>query len=296
MNLIFCALISLCPFAVSSAGPGMADHPLSPEKPGLLIVAHGSPSLSWTAPIEALIGEVKKRNTVDRRFISIRLSFLEFSKPSVAEGIAALEADGCSRIVVVPLFVAPSAHSHMELPVVLGLTVSPETARSLRKEGIELARPGVPVVLTHTMSEGPLFEEYVRDAAKKLSFDPGRDTIVLLAHGTDDMPLFIERAFQHLGATLAETSGVRDVSWAYCDHGPLFAENGVPAIREAAIGYQRVLVIGMYLSLPASTFDRRADGEDPFPGLDVLFSPESLVRHPALPRWVLDTASEAVIR
>jgi sirohydrochlorin cobaltochelatase len=82
---------------------------------GLLLFAHGARDPRWAAPFEAVAAQVRAR----RPGVPVRLAFLEFMTPTLPEAGAALAAQGCTRIAVLPLFLGAGGHVRKDLPALL---------------------------------------------------------------------------------------------------------------------------------------------------------------------------------
>jgi len=82
---------------------------------GLLLFAHGARDPRWAAPFEAVAAQLRAR----RPGLAVRLAFLEFMAPTLPEAGAALAAEGCTRIEVLPLFLGAGGHVRKDLPLLL---------------------------------------------------------------------------------------------------------------------------------------------------------------------------------
>jgi sirohydrochlorin cobaltochelatase len=82
---------------------------------GLILFAHGARDPRWSAPFEAVAAQVRAQ----RPGLSVRLAFLEFMSPSLPEAAAALHAQGCRRLCVLPMFLGVGGHVRKDLPALL---------------------------------------------------------------------------------------------------------------------------------------------------------------------------------
>ena len=82
---------------------------------GLILFAHGARDARWAAPFEA----VAQRVRAQRPGVAVRLAFLEFMTPDLAQAGAELAALGCTRVAVVPLFLGAGGHVRKDLPLLL---------------------------------------------------------------------------------------------------------------------------------------------------------------------------------
>jgi sirohydrochlorin cobaltochelatase len=84
-------------------------------KAGLILFAHGARDPRWALPFEAVAERVRQA----RDGIAVRLAFLEFLAPSLAEASAALVSEGCLRVEVLPMFLGAGGHVRKDLPLLL---------------------------------------------------------------------------------------------------------------------------------------------------------------------------------
>ena len=82
---------------------------------GLLLFAHGARDPQWAMPFQAVA-----RRCADQRGSSrVALAFLEFMAPDLVAGGAALVAQGCTAVDVVPLFLGAGGHVRKDIPVLM---------------------------------------------------------------------------------------------------------------------------------------------------------------------------------
>jgi len=278
----------------ATQSPALAD-------PGLLLIAHGSRSAEWNKPVLDFGGQVAEEVKKTGRFKAVRTAMLEAAKPDIPTAVAELEAEGCDRIIAVPLFVAPSAHTHFDVPAVLGIYTSPRTSRVLVQEGAQAARPKVAITVTQTMSEGQVLPKYALDQVRKLSKSPKEEALVILAHGDPEHQLLADRLMRQVTTYCCGEAGIGYGDWAFIGMGQEYLSHGVPAIRTALEHKKRVLVVGLYVASSAAKIHRRVvamqqPGKefDPFRGKEVIFSDEAIIGHPDSLRWVLDAAQGGI--
>ena len=298
------------------------------QKPGLLILNHGSPAPSWNKALTELTEKVAALNAEKKTFHAVATAMLEFSPMDAAAGIEALESAGCDKIIVVPIFVGPNSHSLFDVPAVLGLYSSPATRKALAEENIRSAAPRVPVTVTQTMSEGDLLDWYVAREVLTLSQNPKEEAVLLIAHGSEDHGAIIDKIMSRLLVRACGSSGITAGQVAYCKVGQTYQQNVIPAICELSEQKKRVLIIGVYLATSAKTLHERAAARtDTSPtqsaanphvhdhahdhahehehhhhghdftcleGMDVRFSEKGVIDHPKTPEWILQTGSDAL--
>ena len=279
----------------------MSDLQPANAQTGVVIVAHGSRSPRWNQAVEDVVNRLRERLVNEPGIGGIRLGYLEMAKPSIAEAVSDLVAQGCRRIVAVPMFVAASGHVQYDVPTVLGVLHDPKVARALREEGITLVRPEVPITLTSPLSEGRSLEEYALSEVKRLSQQPQRETLLLLLHGDEDFQPKLDALARRLIGFVQENVGLSAGEWCYIAVGQGYGSQAVPKMEQAIARGQRVLVVALFVASSAQQFHERwvqeeAGGHDPFQGRHVVFSDQALTQHPALLEDLIHLVRGAIAR
>ena len=79
---------------------------------GVLLIAHGARDPRWAQPFE----DVAARIRAARPGVRVRLAYLELMEPDIDSAGAALAADGCTAVEVLPLFLGAGGHVRKDLP------------------------------------------------------------------------------------------------------------------------------------------------------------------------------------
>ena len=82
---------------------------------GILLFAHGARDPRWALPFEAVAARVREQAPDTE----VRLSFLEFMTPNLADAGTELAQAGCTGVAIVPLFLGSGGHVRKDLPVLL---------------------------------------------------------------------------------------------------------------------------------------------------------------------------------
>jgi sirohydrochlorin cobaltochelatase len=101
----------------------------------LVLFAHGARDPRWAEPFEAVAARVRAAAPG----VPVVLAFLELMQPSLAEAVAALVAEGATRVDVVPLFLGTGGHLRQDLPPLV--------------EALRAAHPGVAIGLHAAIGE-----------------------------------------------------------------------------------------------------------------------------------------------
>ncbi|MHB8501088.1 MAG: sirohydrochlorin chelatase [Candidatus Acidiferrales bacterium] len=113
----------------------------------LVIFAHGSADSRWRLPFEELTASLTGRHGADK----VRLAYMEFVRPSLADVVREAALDGKSHLRVLPLFLAAGAHVAEDIPQQIA-----HAQRSFPQVTIELLQP---------IGEHPRVKELFREIA-----------------------------------------------------------------------------------------------------------------------------------
>lgn len=100
-----------------------------------IFFCHGSRDEAWRAPFDQLVEDYRQRHPSH----PVRLAFLEMMSPTLEQVIGELAAAGANDIDIVPLFLAPGAHTGRDLPAIIA------TVKKLR--------PGLRISVSPTVLE-----------------------------------------------------------------------------------------------------------------------------------------------
>lgn len=84
---------------------------------GLLLVAHGSRRAASNEETAQLCERVA--GAANERFDAVAYAFLELAEPDAANATYELVTQGCTEIVLVPIFLAAGSHVTQDLPDVM---------------------------------------------------------------------------------------------------------------------------------------------------------------------------------
>ncbi|MET8855018.1 sirohydrochlorin chelatase [Streptomyces sp. NPDC004579] len=235
-----------------------------PERPVLVVIAHGSRDPRHAATVHALVRRVRAQ----RPGLRVETAFLDFNLPSVQGVLSSLAAEGIRDVVALPLLLTRAFHAKSDIPAVLRQAPS-----RLRIRQAEVLGPSP--LLTAAL-ERRLYETGLTPA------DRSRTGVVLASAGSTDPEAIaviaeIAREWRHTG---------------WCAVRPAFASASLPrtedAVRELrALGCERVAV-APYVLAPGFLPDRIARGAA---GADVLA--DVLGPAPEVARVLLERYDEA---
>lgn len=82
---------------------------------GIILFAHGARDPEWANPLRRVQAAIRQCAAG----MAVELAFLEFMAPNLHDCAAALVADGATKIVVMPMFIAQGGHLKREVPEML---------------------------------------------------------------------------------------------------------------------------------------------------------------------------------
>jgi sirohydrochlorin cobaltochelatase len=111
----------------------------------IILFAHGARDPSWAEPVRRIAKLVADR----RPDAQVEAAFLELLQPSLGEAVTLTVARGAGRVLVYPLFMAPSGHLRRDVQELL--------------RGIRAAHPGTEITLAPPMGDSARVLEAIAD-------------------------------------------------------------------------------------------------------------------------------------
>ena len=284
-------------------------------KPGLLVITHGAPWSQWNQPVLDLEKAVVKELGGDNPFGKVKFVFMEFAEPTVADGVKELEDAGCSRIIAVPLLIAPSTHSHWDIPALLGIYSDTEMEKQLKEEGAKIIRSKLPITLTPTLADSGVIEEIMLKRVKELSTQPDNEAVILLAHGDYITGSLWDDFLKKTTIYICGKTGISYGNWAFVEMGQDY-DKAVSAISLAGGSRKKIIVVGAYLSMgidglhsrwlaqsksmsdsmPHPVPESAIPESDPFEGLEIILGKKGLLPDSMVGKWIAEVARKEALK
>ncbi|MCC6238503.1 MAG: cobalamin biosynthesis protein CbiX [Dehalococcoidia bacterium] len=300
------------------AGPHLPDDGLDEaaracsigsHEPGgtaILLVSHGSHSPVWRhalLDVQADTAEDLLRLPGVRQ---VRSAFMEYTEPSIASQLRALDEARVATVLIVPLLLTISDHSYDDIPVICGVRDDATIAARLAREHIETYRAQAHLVFAPLLDFSQLVE---RNLARRLApLLPARDTLgasaerlglVLVGYGSADFDREWNQFFGKIDRFAEAQLGVDGSVHAWCGHLVQYsAQPTVEAIDAMLARYDRVALVPIFVAYDPmfhETILGRALQQSSCPER-VSYSCTAILPEPEVAQWVVEIAGEMLNR
>lgn len=271
-------------------------------KSALVVIAHGSPMMSWRKPVLALENKVDslvKAKKMDN-ICYVRVAMMEYTEPTVASVIKDCEKQGIDTVFALPLFIAPSSHSEEDLPNLLGLKFTPEVREELAEEGTTLVNSPIRIVLGPTLYSTDILEKVMLNNVKQMSLKPADEALLLVAHGDPERIGFWQMLLYRTCEYVKKNTGITYADGELIEMGTGMEKEMLPLIEKAAKEKKRVLVQGIYLTSTIAGMARRNNMEQKQAdivkryGTQVVYSENGILPNAseAVAEWIVERTEE----
>ncbi|QDU53920.1 sirohydrochlorin chelatase [Aeoliella mucimassa] len=227
-----------------SSLPVADPHPAGPAKTGILLVSHGSHSEQWRTMLTQLGDEVQTELVATEGIDGVKSAFMEYTEPSIATRLKEFDAEGYTRVILIPILLTVSSHSFDDIPTIVGLKEDAKSLLTLESEGIERYTPQATVTLAPLLDFSQLLEKNLPRRFAELSKSPAEEGVVLVAYGSEPFNEEWEAFFAHTDEVVQQTTGAAEVVHTWCGH--IAHYSGDPtkqAIDDLLTRRERVIVI-----------------------------------------------------
>lgn len=240
---------------------------------GVLVISHGSRSEEWVKLVDDAVAGV--RLPADVPIVS---SFLEIVEGRlIQDGIAALEAQGVTDIIVVPLFISSGSTHIDEIRYALGVIPQPTVPTDMTPFTVRAN-----IIFTSPIDDDPDIALILYEKIKGLSADPSREIVLLVGHGSMEKGFHLcwRRGLESLAARIKELGGFADADAAMLL--PDQVRRKMNAWRKRKPGH-RVIVAPLFLS--EGYFTNRVIPER-LNGFSYKYNGRAMLPHPLISRWM----------
>ncbi|HET6363376.1 MAG TPA: CbiX/SirB N-terminal domain-containing protein [Gemmatimonadota bacterium] len=257
--------------------------------PAAIVVAHGAEA-EWNDRVREIAGLAETGSPVEVAF----LMGPEAKARPFQDVVAGLVEGGASEIVVVPLLVSSHSGHYDQLRWLAGEidSLSGYMAHHLEMAGITRPADSSRVRLAAALDDAPELAEVLVDRALALAESPSEQALFLIGHGpnsAEDYAVWMAN-LRPVAERVRSVAGFRDVKVGLVrDDAPAAVRaEAVRGIRET-IALQRELTGRPVVVVPILVSEGKVSRETipaDLSGLDVVYTGEPILPHPALARWI----------
>jgi sirohydrochlorin ferrochelatase len=262
---------------------------LSAQQVGTIVVAHGGDT-EWNNRVLSVASGAKTGGPVE-------VSFLmgPGAKTNRFQDIVRrMEANGVSRIVVVPLLISSHSGHYEQIRYLAGEVekLDDKMMHHLHMGGLERVTSKVPVTVAKAVDDSPDVARVLIERAHALAPDPAKHALFVIGHGpnsSDDLASWMKnlRAMTDTIRSLTKFKDVR-VGLVQDDAPAHVRAEAVNRARELIelqnrLTNEKVIVVPVLVSKGKLSMEKIPRD---LAGLPIIYDGEPLLPHPALARWI----------
>jgi sirohydrochlorin ferrochelatase len=274
---------------------GAAYAQAQPTRVGVLLVNHGSRSAAWRGALLDLDRKTRVPLLASGNVHGVKTAFMEYTEPSIATRMREFDAEGFSDVIVLPVFLTVSTHTFDDIPTILGRKTDAQSLETLRIDGIARYTPRARTHFAPRLDFGSMVKENVLRRARKLSRDPAREGLVLIAYGdrTYDRQwsALMEEVARH---AMAET-GMGAFAYGWAGHVAHYdPAHTTRAVEQVLAKKERAVVVPVFVAFD-EMFQVQIIGKGianvPRHRERVAYAPDAILPDPTVESWVVETSS-----
>jgi hypothetical protein len=269
---------------------------------GVLIVAHGSDSSTWTGMSEALVADVKAQLANEPEVATVELAYVTTGASSIGEKMRMFDKAGYDQAIIVPLFLSSISTINDEyFQFLIGTRSDLKTLKKLKNEGYDIYFPKLRVNLTPALDGSNVIKKNVLRRVKELQGDEsGEDmAIVLVGYGDKKYGSQMEALMSKVGRYLKIKTDIDTVAYAFA--GNVVEYSGDPVVRvikEALDLEEVVLVVPVLLGVDEMIQTNAIQGAINFieQQSKVRYQPTAMLPDPKVNKWVATKVTDVLGR
>jgi sirohydrochlorin ferrochelatase len=280
-----------------TSDPGVKTGAALPrdEKVAVLLVSHGSHSAQWREMLHEVERDVAERVLAIPGIVGIKSAFMEYTEPSIASQLKALDDEGYTQVILVPLLLTVSGHSFDDIPTIIGAKDDAKSLAMLEAEGIERYLPRAKVTITPLLDFSSLLEKNLARRVTRLTKEPANEGVVLVAYGDAEYNDEWIALFREVGEKIKAETGVTAVTHAWCGHIAGYKkEPTIEAIRSILAEHERAIIMPVLVAYDETFQSKIIGGAVEKVGDEdrVVYTPDAILPEPALNDWIVTISKE----
>ena len=256
---------------------------------GVLVLAHGG-SPQWNARVEQAVKEAQLPYPTE---ISFGMGMMQPEVRNLQQAVDRLQSQGVKRILAVPLLVSSYSSVYRQYQYLLGQ----RQESSWAEHPVQPIRKEAGIQILKALDDSDLVAQILLERALKLSRDPSREAVVLVAHGPEENEenrLWLA-AMESLGRKVREGGRFAALSVATLqDDAPqAIREEATKRLREqVSVLAERYKVLVVPLLLSQNGIEEKV--RERLTGLSYVYTGVALLPHPNITRWIRRQVERAI--
>ena len=290
-------LMTVAPYAALAA-PTTFPSSASATKIGVLLVNHGSRSVTWRQSLLQLESQVAPTIMNSHAVQAVKTAFIEYTEPSIATRMKEFDQEGFTDVIIVPVFLTVSPHTFDDIPTIVGLKEDPHSMQQLKIENIQRyspkAKPHIPPPLDFT----DILQKNLLRRVTALSHNPADEGLVLIGYGDETYDKEWVELFNKAADYVRQHTGIAGYSYGWCGHIAKYKPEETTAAINAVLKTSSTALVIPVLVAHDEQFQIKIIGDGiakvPDNKNRVQYKPDSILPDPNIERWVVSVTDEYV--
>jgi sirohydrochlorin ferrochelatase len=291
LQVIFSSLLVLLASSCADSANASGNAPDRSDEVAVLLVNHGSHSPRWRQGLLDLEANVTSDLLAVDGVTEVRTAFMEYTEPSIATQLQAIDELGYGRVVLVPIFLTVSSHSFDDIPTIIGQRTEAFSKANLSSENIKCYTPKAKVVIAPLLDFADVMRQNLGRRIRSLSRNAAEEGVVLVAYGSEPYNAEWVDFMDEIRGDLREDLGIESMEFAFCGHIAQYSpEPTAQAIERVLEVKSRALVMPVLVAVDEDfQFAMILEAaERTYPGGEVAYIPDSILPDPLIEDWVLE--------
>lgn len=269
---------------------------MSKQKIGLLLVNHGSHSVTWRQALLDLETRVRDAILAEGIVQEIKTAFMEYTEPSIATRMKEFDHAGFTDVIIVPIFLTISPHSFDDIPTILGKKDDPQIIASLQEEKIERYVTQAQTHIAPLLDFSNTLPKNVLRRSQALSQQPEKEGLVLIGYGDETYDKEWGELFNVVAEHVKQNIGISEHNHGWCGHIAHYnpAET-TKAIQSALENKEVALVVPVLVAydemFQGNIIRRGIEGVENFDAR-VRYTPDAILPDSDIENWVVRISNE----
>ncbi|WP_281267749.1 sirohydrochlorin chelatase [Nitrospira lenta] len=289
--------MTVAPWAALAA-PTTLPSSSSAPRIGVLLVNHGSRSVTWRQSLLQLEAQVAPTIMQGHAVQSVKTAFMEYTEPSIATRMKEFDHEGFTDVIIVPVFLTVSPHTFDDIPTIVGLKEDPHSMQQLKIENIQRYSPKAKPHITPPLDFTDILQKNLLRRVTALSHNPADEGLVLIGYGDETYDKEWVELFNKAAGYVREHTGITGYSYGWCGHIANYKPEETTAAINSVLKTSGTALVIPVLVAHDEQFQIKIIGDGiakvPDSKKRVQYRPDSILPDPNIERWVVAVTDEYV--